>query len=249
MYAWYFSKTDCKLRYDDNRQIRTGITHKVKGVPGLCRHGLHASKRIIDALSYARGPVVWLVKLRGTIVMGDDKCAATERTYIAKLNDEKLLREFARRCALEVIYMWNAPDVVVEYLKTGNEDLRAEARAAARAAAGIKSEDAARDASRSAARSASWAAIQKVARAAARGAAEAKCEHAAQDAVRYAAWAATRAAGEDAARAAGEDAARYAGEGVITKKFNDLLTGMVLEKMKLPEGVREELYDESNSCL
>ena len=44
---------------------------------------------------------------------------------------KETLREFARWCALQVIDLWDAPDVVYEYLKTGDETLRDAARAAA----------------------------------------------------------------------------------------------------------------------
>ena len=40
-------------------------------------------------------------------------------------------REFARRHALRVAHLWNAPPVVVQYLKTGNESIRAAAAYAA----------------------------------------------------------------------------------------------------------------------
>jgi len=45
-----------------------------------------------------------------------------------------VLRLFARHCALDVIDLWNAPDVVIEYLKTGDDNLRIKARDAANAA-------------------------------------------------------------------------------------------------------------------
>lgn len=48
---------------------------------------------------------------------------------------DELLREFARKCALQVVHLWNAPEVVREYLETGREGLRLPARAAAKAAA------------------------------------------------------------------------------------------------------------------
>jgi hypothetical protein len=45
-----------------------------------------------------------------------------------------LLKKFARRVALDVIHLWpDAPPVVVEYLKTGDESLRESAESAARA--------------------------------------------------------------------------------------------------------------------
>ena len=47
-------------------------------------------------------------------------------------------------CALDVIHLWNPPSIVIEYLKTGDEKIRA----------------AASDAARAAARAATWAAAQ-----------------------------------------------------------------------------------------
>ncbi len=40
------------LGYDDNRIVTVGETITVDGEPELCTHGLHASKRAIDALKY-----------------------------------------------------------------------------------------------------------------------------------------------------------------------------------------------------
>ncbi len=178
--AWYFEPEDGKLAYDDNRQIRKGRTHKIKGTPEPCSHGLHASKKLIDALDYAQSSKVWRVELSGAIVSGNDKLAATERTYIQKLDIEDILWEYARKCALDVVHLWDAPGVVVRYLKTGDEDLRAAARAAARDAAGAAARDAAGAAARAAARAAAGAA----ARAAARDAAGAAAGDAAGDAAR-----------------------------------------------------------------
>jgi hypothetical protein len=62
-----------------------------------------------------------------------------------------MLREFARWCALQVIHLWDAPDVVRQYLETGDESLRAAARAATRAAARNAARNAACDAARNAA--------------------------------------------------------------------------------------------------
>ena len=166
MKAWYFSTDDCRLRYGDNRIIKAGETHIVNCKPVLCKAGLHGSVRIIDALSYTPGNYVWRVKLSGEMAVGDDKIAATNREYLWGYNAESILRKFARLCALDVIHLWDAPNIVIEYLKTGDESLRAAARAAAGAAAGA----AARDAAGAAARAAAWAA----ARAAARDAAWAK---------------------------------------------------------------------------
>lgn len=55
-----------------------------------------------------------------------------ERMILKSMDAEKLLRDFARWSALKVLHLWpNPPDVVVKFLKTGDESLRDAARAAA----------------------------------------------------------------------------------------------------------------------
>ena len=131
MIGWHFAEETRRLRYGDEREIRVGETHEVDGEPVLCNHGLHASESALDALQYAPGPILYRVKLSGKIVRGDDKMVATKRTYLAEIDAEPILREFARRCALSIIHLWDAPRVVKDYLETGDETLRAAARAAA----------------------------------------------------------------------------------------------------------------------
>ena len=117
--------------------------------------GLHASGDPYDALQYAPGALLHLVELDGEITPHGspvDKYAARSRKIVASIDAESLLREYARKCALSVIHLWDAPDVVKRYLTTGDESLRAAARAAAWAAAW----DAAWDAARAAARAAAW---------------------------------------------------------------------------------------------
>jgi len=135
MKAWYFSTEEKKLRYDDNRDIKIGGTHEIQGEPILCKHGLHGSVNILDALGYAPGPIVYRVELSGKMDIGIDKISAQKRTYLeGGVDISDVLREFTRWCALQVINLWDAPDVVREYLETGKEELRDAARAATRAA-------------------------------------------------------------------------------------------------------------------
>ena len=130
MKYYYFSNKEKRLAYGDNRKIKLGTTHKVKGEPILCEHGLHASKRIIDALDYAPDSVLWIVELGGKVVHDDDKSVATERTYVGGgIDVTDTLRKFARMCALDVVHLWDCPPIVLEGLKTGNEEIRQEARA------------------------------------------------------------------------------------------------------------------------
>jgi hypothetical protein len=136
--AWYFSTTEKKLRYDDGRDIAIGVTHTVGGTPVPCEHGLHGSVRILDALQYAPGPVVWEVELGGTIVehRDRDKHVATERTYLrGGIDVSETLRAFSRWAALSVATLWDMPQVVREFLETGDEKLAVYAAAAAANAA------------------------------------------------------------------------------------------------------------------
>ena len=122
----------------------------------MCGSGLHASVRLIDALKYAPGSTICRVEVDGQIIKDDDKLVATRRKTLWRIDGEQVMSAFARWCALEVIHLWDAPDVVMEYLITGNEDIRDAAWAAARAAASA----AARDAARDAAWAAAWAAAR-----------------------------------------------------------------------------------------
>jgi hypothetical protein len=126
-----------------------------------CENGLHASAHPFNALQFSPGNLLHLVELDGEIIPhNNDKVAARSRKIIATIDAEKLLREFARKCALSVIHLWDAPDVVKRYLETGDESLRAAAQAAAQTAA----QTAAQAAARVAAQTAAWAAAQTAAR-------------------------------------------------------------------------------------
>ena len=135
-----------------------------------CHSGLHASTRAIDALSYARGPVVTLVECENIVDHGD-KFVCRKRTALWGYDCTDELWTFARLAALEALPLWpDAPDVVREFMETGNEDLRAAANDAACDAANDAANDAARDAAwaaaRAAARAAAWDAARDAARAA-----------------------------------------------------------------------------------
>jgi hypothetical protein len=172
--AWHFIGTD-RLMAHTGTPIVAGETYRVDGPVILCEHGLHASERIIDALYFAPGPIVCRVAMSGEIVTGDNKCAATKRRVIWMDDATDILRAFARQCAMDVAHLWDMPDVVRQYLTTGDESRRDAAWAAAKdaawAAAWAAARDAAWAAAWSAARAAAWAAAWDAAWAAARDAA------------------------------------------------------------------------------
>lgn len=135
MKAYYFSTQARKLRHGDNRVIRTGRTHTVKGKIKLCFRGLHASRRVLDALRYAPGPILYEVELSGEIIEDTTKVVASERKYIKCYGDvsDKLML-FARKQALLNIELikphCRAEDykLIVNYLRTGDGSVVAEVR-------------------------------------------------------------------------------------------------------------------------
>ena len=222
MRAFYFAPEDNRLRYGDGREIVVGETHTVDATPECCRIGLHASKRVIDALMYAPSPNLYIVDLGGEIDENDDKVSAQTRRYIANIDTTTILVEFAKRQALlniELIKPYCSAEQyadILAFLK-GDEEKREEALAAA-----WEAEAAAWEAE-AAARAAAWAA--GAAAEAAAWEAEAAAEAAAWEA-EAAAWAAW-AAGAAAARAAAweaEAAARAA-----RAAANDMLIDMIEE--------------------
>jgi hypothetical protein len=207
MKAYWFEPADGVLGYNDGRKPEVGKSHSVKCEPVLCSAGLHGSVRAVDALQYAQSSRLWLVDITGKIEIGKDKICGQCREYLAVADVELVLREFARKCALDVIHLWDAPQIVRDYLESGDDSLRAAAWDAARAAA--------RDAARAAAWAAAWDAAWDVAWAAARAAAWDVAWAAARAAAWDVAWAAARAAAWDAAW----DAQANRLEFMLTKMF------------------------------
>lgn len=107
MKAWHFVGDTLR---DGSPIPADGVTLKHEGELEMCASGLHASKRIIDALGYAPGHTICRVEVGGQIVHDIDKLVATERTILWRIDAETLLRDFARRCALDVIDLWDAPE-------------------------------------------------------------------------------------------------------------------------------------------
>ena len=122
--AWWFCKKR-SLPNGDGRRIRVGKTHVHKGELIICNSGFHASRQILDALQYAPGSLLARVTCAGEIFEQDDKLVCTRRTYITIADATDMLRHFARLCALDVVHLWNAPEIVKRYLRTGDKSIRA----------------------------------------------------------------------------------------------------------------------------
>lgn len=136
--AWHFSTG--RLGNGDGRKIVKKRTLKVIGTPLICARGLHASVRASHALSYAPGSMVSRVLVSGLVMKGFDKIVGTERHCLWIADASETLMDFSRWCALDVVKFWAAPNVVIEFLNTGNRDCAAEAQMAAWTASDARNE-------------------------------------------------------------------------------------------------------------
>ena len=164
--AWHFLESKGHLSNGDSRKVRPGRWLVHHGDLVLCVSGLHASVMVLDALKYASGSVVCRVECSGEIIHGTDKLVCTRRRILWWVDSRTVLRQFACKCALDVIGMWDPPDIVTRYLRSTNEPIRRAARAAAQASARANAGVAASDAARLAAIYATWAISGGTARAA-----------------------------------------------------------------------------------
>ncbi len=157
IYAWHFLHEGHKLR-DGRAAPADGEWLEENGRIELCSSGLHASVDPFDALQHAPGPILCLVECSGQIIHGNDKLVCSRRRIVARMDATEMLRFYARMEALLAAEHWDAPEVVIDYLMTGDESIRSAAEAAARSAAWSAAWSAARSAARSAAESAAWSA-------------------------------------------------------------------------------------------
>ena len=165
MKAYWFSDDDGwteNMKGNFKFPAKVGRTHRVDGELIPCERGLHASPTPFDALQYACGNLLWEVEIPHTAIPhGEpvDKHVSHTRTYIRSINTERICRNFSAQCALKVLHLWDAPELVLEYLNDEAIGIdRSDIRAAAGAVAGAVAGDAARAAAWAAARDAAWAA-------------------------------------------------------------------------------------------
>ena len=249
MLAWHFLRDDRRLNYPPHTLVEVGQKLTVKPPLELCYRGLHASKRAIDALQYAPGPIACQVELSGEILEDDDKVCATERTVLQMLDATNILHEFACWCAEQALLRereagqepdprsWAAIDAKRKWMRGEITDSElAAAWDAAWDAASAAVREAAWDAARAAARAATWDTARSAARAATWDTARSAAWEAAWDAASAAAWDAARATASAAAREAAwdttKDAAWDAAWSAARDAQNTQLEKMLLEAME-----------------
>lgn len=135
MKGWYISKPNCRLRYGDNRKISAGCTHEMKwpyeyeGVtftrPTICEAGLHASKKLLNALNIAfdcfadrNDFYLWRVEVTGRLDKATNKFCGDERTYLWGIPVRGLLK------------IWKRPNPIVysEFCRKARDYLAKEIR-------------------------------------------------------------------------------------------------------------------------
>ena len=216
--AWHFVRDNRMLGYDSQSlEVVPGYIYSISAnrEPELCSYGMHASRRVIDALGNAPGSYLCRVRVWGDVAEDNDKLVGRHREVLWASNVESELRLWGCWCVRQV---W--------HLLTDDRSRKAVEVAEAFARGEATREQ--MDAARAAAKAAAWAAAWDAARAAAWDAARA----AAWDAAKAAAW----AAAWDAARAAARAAARSAARAAKYKEFADELERRMLAL--LPKGVK-----------
>jgi hypothetical protein len=101
--AWHFLPTDGKTANRNRRKVEAGKTYSCRGPIVLCENAMHGSRRIIDALYYAPGPIVELVDIWGDVVEQSDKLGGRHRECLWMTDISDILHEFACRCAEDAL--------------------------------------------------------------------------------------------------------------------------------------------------
>jgi hypothetical protein len=121
-YAWHFITSTGLLR-DGSKAAADGEAETYDGELIICEKGLHASVRLIDAVAYAPGTTLRLVKVFNAITERD-KLVCSRREIVHTLDFTKILEEFASYVTDKVRYeertpsfFWNSPKNRVIELK------------------------------------------------------------------------------------------------------------------------------------
>jgi hypothetical protein len=159
--AWHFLTDERRMSRGPRTLVEAGKTYRATGPLELCKNGMHASRRAIDALSYASGSVVCRVEMGGEVIHDTDKLVARSRKVLWMADATTTLHEFSA---------WTA-EWILDKLEAKGYKIDPRSRAAITAkrrwlAGEISDEElaAAKTAARDAARTAAEAAVRAAAR-------------------------------------------------------------------------------------
>ena len=212
--VWHFLRQNWETN-SGSIKTKVGDTYHVEPPIKICSHGMHGSRKVLDALGHLAGPILTLCEVWGEFAEQSDKIVAEYRRPLWGKDISTELNEWAccnaevallvaeiedSRCweAIEAKRAWLRGEISDKELAAARDAARAAARDAARDAAWDSARDAAWDSALDSARDSAWAA----ALAAARDAARAAAWDAARDMARDMAWDSAWAAAWDVARAA-----------------------------------------------
>jgi hypothetical protein len=213
--AWHFVAGNRMLR-DGSLLVEPGYIYSIGAEESveMCEVGMHASRRAIDALQYAPGPVVCRVRLWGDVREDADRLVARHREVLWMADATRELHQFGVWC---VRHTPLADGRTVWHVLS---DLRSR-RAVTMKESWLRGE--ATDSDLSAARSAAMSAAESAAMSAAMSAAESAANSAANSAAESAAQCAAWSAAESAAWSAAWSAARSAAESAQNTELTRLL--------------------------
>ena len=109
VWAWHFVKDDGTRAQDGVKEI-IGKTYSAKGPLVMCENGMHASKRILDALQYAHGSLVRRVECWGEVQIQPDKLCSRHRKPLWQVDATRILHEFACRVAEDALKLAGVTD-------------------------------------------------------------------------------------------------------------------------------------------
>ena len=101
--GWHWLAVGRKLRYEPYTEVVVGKTVRAKGKLVICENGVHGSSRALDALQYARGPIISRCTYTGPFVAGADKFCGRSRTPLWIADASTVLHEFACWCAEQAL--------------------------------------------------------------------------------------------------------------------------------------------------
>ena len=102
--AWHFRRLDGTTEYLREPE-QVGKSYSCEGGLVLCENGFHASEKVIDALTYAPGPLLCRVRCAGEILHGSDKLVCRTRTLLRSVDVTEQLRWFALECAEHIQHL------------------------------------------------------------------------------------------------------------------------------------------------
>lgn len=134
---WWNCGNDFKINDGDSKLIILGgakeskIQEEIKLGNETGKWGSNGSKTPIDALSFRRGSQFYYCDLEVFhCELLEDPFAGRvkemiglKRTHLSGIDASVLLRNFAKRVALDIAQLWNPPSFILDYLNSDNEDL------------------------------------------------------------------------------------------------------------------------------